>query len=39
MARLDEFMKLLTGRFDNREQFEAMQAAGKVYPFACEYDL
>lgn len=34
MARLDEFMKLLTGRFDNREQFEAMQVAGKVYPFA-----
>lgn len=34
MARLDEFMKLLTGHFDNREQFGAMQAAGKVYPFA-----
>ena len=34
MSRLDEFMRLLCGRFDNREQFEAKKAAGEVFPFA-----
>ena len=34
MEKLREFLALLTGEFDNREQFDAMQAAGKEYPFA-----
>ena len=34
MEKLLEFLALLTGEFDNREQFDAMQAAGKEYPFA-----
>ena len=34
MEKLQEFLALLTGEFDNREQFDAMQAAGKEYPFA-----
>ena len=38
MARLDEFMKLLTGHFDNREQFGAMRKGIPVRT-ACEYDL
>lgn len=33
-STLDSFMSLLLGRFDNREQFEAKKAAGKVFPFA-----
>ena len=32
---LSEFMDLLCGRFDNREQFEQRQAAGDTsFPFA-----
>ena len=32
---LSEFMDLLCGRFDNREQFEQRQAAGDAgFPFA-----
>ena len=34
MSKLDEFMKLLCGTFDNREQFEAKKAAGEKFPFA-----
>lgn len=34
MSKLQEFMKLLTGAFNNREQFEAMREAGKDYPYA-----
>ena len=35
MHDLSEFMDLLCGRFDNREQFEQRQAAGGTsFPFA-----
>ena len=35
MHDLSEFMDLLCGRFDNREQFEQRQAAGDTsFPFA-----
>lgn len=34
MSKLDDFMGLLLGSFDNREQFEAKKAAGEVFPFA-----
>ena len=32
--KLNEFVKLMTGNFDNKEQFEAMKNAGKAYPYA-----
>lgn len=32
--KLESFIRLLTGHFDNKEQFEAMRAAGKTYPYA-----
>ena len=32
--RLDDFVGMMTGHFDNREQFDAMQKVGKVYPYA-----
>ena len=31
---LDAFMNLITGHFDNSEQFKAMKESGKVFPFA-----
>lgn len=34
MSKLDDFMQLLCGEFDNREQFEAKQAAGETFPLA-----
>nr|WP_317449630.1 hypothetical protein [uncultured Sellimonas sp.] len=34
MSQLEEFMKLLTGNFDNREQYEALKKNGENYPFA-----
>ena len=35
MTRLDEFIKLLVGNFDNAEQFEQMKARGTVdFPYA-----
>ena len=34
MSKLDEFMRLLCGKFNNREQYEAKKAAGEVFPFA-----
>lgn len=34
MSRLDDFMKLLCGSFDNREQYEAKCAAGETFPLA-----
>lgn len=33
-SNLEMFMKLITGHFNNKEQFEEMQKAGKVYPYA-----
>ena len=32
--KLNEFVKLMTGNFVNKEQFEAMKNAGKAYPYA-----
>lgn len=34
MSKLDDFMRLLCGEFDNREQFEAKRAAGEAFPLA-----
>ena len=34
MSKLTDFIKLITGRFDNKEQFDKMQAEGKTYPYA-----
>ena len=34
MQNLEQFLRLLTGHFDNREQFNQMQKAEKVYPLA-----
>lgn len=34
MTRLNDFMEILTGEFDNKEQFELMQEKGAKYPFA-----
>ena len=33
-SNLEMFMKLITGYFNNKEQFEEMQKAGKIYPYA-----
>ena len=30
MSKLTDFIKLITGRFDNKEQFDKMQAEGKT---------
>ena len=32
MTKLDNFVDMMTGHFDNKEQFEAMKEAGKIYP-------
>ena len=32
--KTEEFVKLMTGHFDNKEQFNMMQATGKIYPYA-----
>ena len=32
--KLDNFIGMMTGHFDNKEQFNMMQAAGKIYPYA-----
>ena len=32
--KIEKFVKLMTGHFDNKEQFEAMKNAGKAYPYA-----
>ena len=34
MMKLDNFIGMMTGHFDNKEQFNMMQAAGKIYPYA-----
>ena len=33
--KLENFVRLMTGHFDNREQFEAMQKAGKIGRASC----
>ena len=32
--KTEEFVKLITGHFDNKEQFTEMKAAGKIFPYA-----
>ena len=32
--KLDNFIGMMTGHFDNKEQFDKMQAEGKTYPYA-----
>ena len=32
--KLDNFIGMMTGCFDNKEQFNMMQATGKIYPYA-----
>ena len=32
--KTEEFIKLMTGHFDNKEQFTEMKAAGKIFPYA-----
>ncbi len=32
--KLDKFIGMMTGHFDNKEQFNKMQAEGKTYPYA-----
>ena len=32
--KLDNFINMMTGHFDNKEQFDMMQKAGKSYPYA-----
>ena len=34
MMKIKEFVNLMTGKFDNKEQFTAMKKAGKIYPYA-----
>ncbi len=34
MSELDRFLNLITGNFNNKEQFDKMQKAGKVFPYA-----
>lgn len=31
---VERFVELLTGNFDNKEQFEQMKASGKTFPYA-----
>ena len=32
--KLDNFVGMMTGHFDNKDQFKKMQAEGKTYPYA-----
>ena len=32
--KLDNFIGMMTGHFDNKEQFDMMQKTGKIYPYA-----
>ena len=39
--KMEKFVKLMTGHFDNREQFTEMKSAGKIISVCptCEYSL
>ena len=39
MMKLDNFIGMMTGYFDNKEQFNMMQATGKIYPYAIRTGL
>ena len=32
--KLENFVGMMTGHFDNKDQFNKMQAEGKTYPYA-----
>ena len=34
ITKLEQFIKMMTGHFDNREQFQKMKEAGEIYPYA-----
>ena len=34
MMKLENFVGMMTGHFDNKDQFNKMQAEGKAYPYA-----
>ena len=34
MVKLDNFVDMMTGHFNNKEQFDKMQKEGKIYPYA-----
>ena len=34
MMKLDNFVDMMTGHFNNKEQFDNMQREGKTYPYA-----
>ena len=34
MMKLDNFINMMTGHFNNKEQFDNMQSEGKPYPYA-----
>ena len=34
MVKLDDFVDMMTGHFNNKEQFDKMKKEGKIYPYA-----
>ena len=34
MMKLENFVRMMTGHFDNKDQFDKMQEEGKTYPYA-----
>ena len=34
IMKLENFVGMMTGHFDNKDQFNKMQAEGKIYPYA-----
>ena len=34
MTKLENFVRMMTGHFDNKDQFDKMQEEGKTYPYA-----
>lgn len=34
IMKLENFVGMMTGHFDNKDQFKKMQAEGKTYPYA-----
>ena len=34
IMKIEKFVKLMTGHFDNKEQFTEMKEAGKIFPYA-----
>lgn len=38
MMKLDNFINMMTGHFNNKEQFDNMQREGKTYPMYFRMD-